>query len=218
MKYLALMSLATVLTACGLKEAKLRDQQNIQNLIAQRGPELNRCYETALRKDPKLESGSITLKADQNIDGSLHSTRLIRGFSASNQILDCVTETVNSWKTEAPSTRGPITITWKFENSGALRSQTRSDFESKLKAHEEDFKACYKRYVQSASQPEWGKIRFRFLRKEDGRLSELTQIDGFRGSDQVFTCMSRIMESWQLAEGSDSQRITWSYQFSPELN
>ena len=206
------------LTSCGLKEAKRRDEENVKKLIAERGPELNRCYEAALQKDPDLDSGTITVRADQHIDGSLHSARMIKGFSASNRILDCVTESINSWKTDAPSTRGPINITWNFKNPGPSISQAQSDFETELRKHEEDFKSCYKQYVRSERAPEWGKIRFEFLRGQNGRISQLRKIAGFKGSDQIFACMTRIMESWQLAEGHSSQRLTWSYQFRPDFN
>jgi hypothetical protein len=218
MKTSLIIVLSVVVSACGLKEAKLRDEQNVKQLIAERGPELNQCYEAALKKNPKLEAGSITVRADQHIDGSLHSTRLIRGFSASNEILECVRDTVESWKTEAPSTRGPVTITWSFSNKSQFAAESRHDFEAKFKQHEEEFKGCYKQYVSAERNPEWGKIRFAFVRGQNGKVNGLKKIEGFRGSDQVFQCMSRIMESWQLAETGSNQNMTWSYQFRPDSN
>ncbi len=218
MKAILIVLTSIAVSSCGLKEAKLRDERNIKELIAERGPELNKCYEAALKKNSKLESGSITVRADQHIDGSLHSTRLIRGFSASNEILECVTDKVNSWRTEAPSTRGPVTITWNFSNHSQFAAESRNDFEAKFKQHEEDFKSCYKQYVSAEKNPEWGKIRFAFVRSQNGKVNGLKKIEGFRGSDQVFQCMSRIMESWQLAETGSNQNMTWSYQFRPDFN
>lgn len=202
------------LTACGLKDAQQADQQKIDRLMAERKSEVTSCYDEALKRHPSLEDGSLTVRSQQHIDGSLHSTQMIRGFSGSNEIFDCVAEKVNSWKTEPPQTWGPVDLTFEFKNHQRATLALNKDFGTLMKEHRGQIGECFKRELSRNPNLSGGELKFKFLRTKDGRVLNLQQVSNFKGGQPVFECVARILSGFKLGPTPDDSAMMWAQNFN----
>lgn len=208
MRYLLALSL--LLSACGYKEAQLREQREVQKLVEANQSEIEACYDKALSRNPNLPSGQMTVRADQNHDGSLHSTRLIRGFAGSNDVFDCVARKVNSWKTPPPKTWGPVEVSFDFRNRGMAAKAAERDFGSIVAKNRERLNQCF----GSTS----GKVAVKFLRTKEGRVENLEMASGSPGTDRVFECLAMNIKQWRLAEVNDDSQMVWTFQSKANEN
>lgn len=210
----ALFGLSLFLAGCGLKEAQVADQQVVRQLMAEKSPEIEACYTQALKKNPHLPGGKITVRAEQHIDGRLHSAQLIRGFAGSNEVFDCVATKVNSWKTEAPKTWGPVDLSFEFKNRPQMQAKIETDFGTAMKEHRQAMGECFEKEAQRNPAVTSGEIKFKFTRTKDGRVRDIEKVHGFKGSEKVLGCMTEIMENFKLGETPTDAQMTWSHRFN----
>ncbi|MDB5036479.1 MAG: hypothetical protein JWQ35_7 [Bacteriovoracaceae bacterium] len=102
-------------SACAPKSAMEHDSAELDRLMNQNQAQIDACYHRVKVSHPTLISGPLTIRADQNPDGSLSSIELIRGFPGSQPLYECIREEIASWKINSPLTRGPLEMTWKFK-------------------------------------------------------------------------------------------------------
>jgi len=203
----------SILSACGLKDAQHADQQAVKTLISQNKSEIEACYDQAIRRSPHLPGGHMTVRADQHIDGSLHSAQLLHGFAGSNEVFDCVANKVNSWSTLPPKTWGPVDLSFEFKNRGQGQASVEKDFGSVMKAHKQEIGRCYEKEAEKNPKVSRGEIQFRFTRTKDGRVRDVEKLKGFPGSNEVFECMIPIVEGFRLGETPGEAKMVWSQKF-----
>lgn len=213
MKTALALLVSVTLIGCSHKQAQLEDQQSIDRLIAERGGEVQACWNQALSKNPHLPSGQMTVRAKQHIDGALHSTQLLSGFAGSNEVIDCVAATINSWKTPPPKTWGPVDLSFQFTNTVDLKALGEKDFGSVLRAHRPQIGDCFEKSLQEDPLNNGGEIEFEFVRTPDGKVRDLKMLSGFRNAESIFACMSRVIEGFELAEAPEEIPMTWTYRF-----
>ncbi len=202
-----------LIAGCAHQRAQLQDQQNIDRLISERGSEVQVCWDEALQKNPHLPSGQVTVRAQQHIDGALHSTQLISGFAGSNEIMECVSSKINAWKTPPPKTWGPVELSFQFTNTINLKALGEKDFGTVLRAHRPKIGDCFETTLKENPQNPGGEIEFEFVRTKEGRVKDLKMLSGFSGSDSIFQCMSSIIQDFELAQVPEEMPMKWTYRF-----
>lgn len=205
---------SALLVSCGYKEAQLKDQESVQALIQSQETEVQACYKDALRRNPLLPSGSMTIRAEQAWDGRLQAPQLIKGFAGSNEVFSCLETKIQSWKTTPPKTWGPVELTWEFKNTEMIRNAALSDFGSNMKENQPLFAECFEREVRKSPSVTGGEIKFEFLRTADGRVQKIRKTDGFAGSDPIYSCMAQIISQFELAPVPEDTQMHWAYRFN----
>jgi len=203
MRNFLILTVTLLLSACGYKTAQLHEQQEIQKLVEANQPAIDACYQTALKHNPQLPSGMMTLRADQNNDGSLHSTRLIRGFAGSNEVFGCIAREVNSWKTQPPKTWGPVEVTFEFKNLGGVSKLVERDFGSIVKQNHQKINQCFGSLE--------GKVAVKFLRSKDGRIRNLENASSNLSMSPAYQCIAGELSQWQLAEVNEDTDMVWTF-------
>lgn len=118
-----LMPLAVFLSACGMKQAEVRDQERAQMLMKSKREQVNQCYETARRQNSELNEGRILIRATKKDDGSFDQPRTLYSFPHSGGLVECLKKEIQSWKVDNFETRGMIDFEWSFEGPKLVDSE-----------------------------------------------------------------------------------------------
>lgn len=207
------MGMIVVITGCGYKDAQKADQRVVDQLMAERKAEVNQCFEEAVRRKPSLEGGQMTVRAEQNNDGHLHSTQLIKGFSGSNEVFECVADKVNSWETEPLKTWGSIDLTFEFKNYNQKSAHLNRDFGTAMKEKQPQIGECFRRELARNPKLQGGELRFKFLRTKEGDVRNIEKVRGFSGDQPVFECMEQIVSNMDLGHTAEDSSISWTQNF-----
>jgi hypothetical protein len=103
-----------LMTACVPKKALEHDNAELDQLMNAKQAKVEECYKNLKAARPDLKSGSLTIRAEPNPDGSLSYISLVKGFPGSQPLFECIREELSISKTDPTLTRGPLEMTWNF--------------------------------------------------------------------------------------------------------
>ena len=106
------------IVGCASKQAAERDQAMFDELVNRHHSEIDLCFQNEAKQNPQLGEGSLMIRADHLPNGEFSNIRKLKSFPGSDAVFDCIASIMKDWKTERPSTRGPVDLTWKFEKNG----------------------------------------------------------------------------------------------------
>lgn len=119
MKKIILIASAVLISACATKPAP-RDETypkaNVRKTIRTHMNEVNACYGSTLRRDPKIE-GKVVLKFTINGEGQVVNLDPIKESStvSDSGFVNCLRQTIAFWKFPNPPADNDVEVTYPFQ-------------------------------------------------------------------------------------------------------
>jgi TonB family protein len=92
------------------------EEDNVRFVVQHHLPQVQSCYERALKQDPRLE-GVIELQFTLGPDGSATSAHAVANSTGSDGLAACLAHLVESWQFPRPAD-GPLDFVYPFAFAG----------------------------------------------------------------------------------------------------
>lgn len=195
------------LISCVSKQALEEDEAELQRFLSSKQEEINACFD---QNSQNLQSQSrIHLSAEHLRDGSFGNLRIQSGETS---VGICVMNKLKTWKTKPPRISGPVELSWTYDREIKTEIAT-----TDLSRFQDDFDTCFQK-AQAEDPGIWGGIlRVQVRVNQSGKVEELEELSGFKGSRLIIQCLSEAAEGWSFSKKESPSTQVWTWNFKKNL-